>query len=165
MSKINLDKNMFLELSWINNKSFILGYLRVTSSSWNTTCSKLLQSGSLVIWHELHFTSLFLPSFVKEADCKLSISSNFFLKSYVYWTVHHCDSWRKSDQLDVTSYCVLFHFFFAQNVSDINTSIIRSLWLFYPITTWAVCSCFDAWWSFGVAGLGLKLVSYFSNIV
>jgi len=25
-------------------------------------------------------------------------------KSYVYWTVHHCDSWRIRDQLDVTVY-------------------------------------------------------------
>jgi len=24
--------------------------------------------------------------------------------SYVYWTVHHCDSWRIREQLDVTSY-------------------------------------------------------------
>jgi len=23
---------------------------------------------------------------------------------YVYWTMHHCDSWRIRDQLDVTSY-------------------------------------------------------------
>jgi len=34
------------------------------------------------------------------------------------------------DQLEVTSYCVLFHFY-AQHVSDINTSIIRRPRLFY----------------------------------
>ena len=49
--------------------------------------------------------------------------------------------WRISDQLDVTSYYVLFHFLCAQHVSDINTSIIRSLRLFYCITTLVVCSC------------------------
>jgi len=27
-----------------------------------------------------------------------------FHESYVYWTVHHCDSWRIRDQLDVTGY-------------------------------------------------------------
>ena len=43
---------------------------------------------------------------------------------------------------------------YAQHVSDINTSIIRSLRLFYCITTLVVCSCFDVCWSFGVAGLG-----------
>ena len=37
-------------------------------------------------------------------------------------------------------------------VSDINTSIIRSLRLFYCITTLVKCSCFDVCWSFGVAG-------------
>ena len=66
----------------------------------------------------------------------------------------HCDSWRIRDQLDVTSYYVLFHFFYAQHVSDINTSIIRSLRLFCCITTLVMCSHFDVCWSFGVAGLG-----------
>jgi len=80
-------------------------------------------------------------------------------KSYVYWTVHHCDSWLIRDQLDVTIYEVLFHFFYAQHVSDINTSIIRSLRLFYCITTLVVCSCFDVCWSFGVAGLEWYLCS------
>ena len=28
--------------------------------------------------------------------------------SYVYWTVHHCDSWRIKDQLDVTCYFISF---------------------------------------------------------
>jgi len=64
------------------------------------------------------------------------------IEPYVYWTVHHCDSWRIRDQLDVTIYYILFHFFYAQHVSDINTSIIRSLRLFYCITTLVLCSCF-----------------------
>jgi len=66
-------------------------------------------------------------------------------------------SWRIRDQLDVTIFIksqVLFHFFYAQHVSDINTSIIRSLRLSYCITTLVVCSCFDVCWSFGVAGWG-----------
>jgi len=57
-------------------------------------------------------------------------------KSYVYWTVHHCDSSRIKDQLDVT--CYLFHFLCAQHVLDINISIIRSLQLFCWITTLVV---------------------------
>ena len=44
--------------------------------------------------------------------------------------------------------------FYAQDVSDINTSIIRSSQLFYSITTLVVFSFFDLCWSFGVAGLG-----------
>jgi len=39
----------------------------------------------------------------------------------------------------------------AQHVSGINTSIIRSLRLFYCITTLVVCSCSDVCWSFGVS--------------
>jgi len=41
--------------------------------------------------------------------------------------------------------------------SDINTSITRSLRLFYCITTLVVCSCFKVCWSFGVVGLGWYL--------
>jgi hypothetical protein len=48
----------------------------------------------------------------------------------------------------------LFHFFYAKHFSDINTSIITCLRLFYCITTLVVCSYFDVCWSFGVAGLG-----------
>jgi len=55
---------------------------------------------------------------------------------------------------DLISLAILFHFLCAQHVSDINTSIIRSLRLFYCITTLVVCSCFDVCWSFGIAGLG-----------
>jgi len=51
------------------------------------------------------------------------------------------------------SLAILFHFLCAQHVSDINISIIRSLWLFCWIATLVVCSCFDVCWSFGVAGL------------
>ena len=51
------------------------------------------------------------------------------------------------------SLAILFHFLRAQHILDINISIIRSLRLFYCITTLVVCSCFDVCWSFGVVGL------------
>ena len=57
--------------------------------------------------------------------------------------MHHCDSWRIRDQIDVNCYYVLFHFFYAQHVSDIDASIIRILWLSYCIATLVVCSCFE----------------------
>ena len=63
-------------------------------------------------------------------------NETILFKTYVYWTVYHCDSWRIKDQLDVT--CYLFHFLCAQHVSDINISIIRSLRLFCWITTLVV---------------------------
>ena len=40
-------------------------------------------------------------------------------------TVHHLDSWIKIDQLDVT--CFIISLFTAQNVSNVSTSIFRSL--------------------------------------
>ena len=49
------------------------------------------------------------------------------------------------------SLAILFHFLYAQHVSDINTFIVRSLRLFYCITTLVVYSCFDVCWNFGVA--------------
>ena len=58
------------------------------------------------------------------------------VESYVYWTVHHCDSWKIKDQL--MSLAILFHFLCAQHVSGINISIIRSLRLFCWIATLVV---------------------------
>jgi len=41
------------------------------------------------------------------------------------------------------SLAILFHFFYAQHVSGNNTSISRSLRLFYCITTLVVYSSFE----------------------
>ena len=49
--------------------------------------------------------------------------------SYVYWTVHHLDSWITRDLLDVI--CFIISLFNAQHVSDVNTSILRSLRLIW----------------------------------
>jgi len=51
--------------------------------------------------------------------------SEYNNKSYVYWTVHHLDSGINRDQLDVTYFIISL--FNAQHVSDVNTSILRSL--------------------------------------
>jgi len=52
-------------------------------------------------------------------------SGKHWVPSYVYWTVHHLDSGVKRDQLDVTYFIISL--FNAQHVSDVNTSILRSL--------------------------------------
>ena len=36
--------------------------------------------------------------------CTVPWTSDSPIISYVYWTLHHCDSWRIKDQLDVTCY-------------------------------------------------------------
>ena len=46
-------------------------------------------------------------------------------------------------------------FYFTSSMLNMfRTSFIRSLRLFYCITTLVVCSCFGVCWSFGVAGWG-----------
>ena len=61
--------------------------------------------------------------------------------TYVYWTVHHLDSWIKRDQLDVT--CFIISLFNAQHVSDVNTPILRSLRLMCWVISWVVLICKD----------------------
>ena len=72
-------------------------------------------------------------------------------KSYVYWTVHHLDGWVKRDQLDVT--CFIISLFNAQHVSDVNTSILRSLRLMCWVISWVVLIWFDVCWCYVVVWL------------
>ena len=71
---------------------------------------------------------------------------------YVYWTVHHLNSWIKRDQLDVT--CFIITLFNAQHVSDVNTSILTSLRLICWVISWVVLLWFDACWCYFVVWLG-----------
>jgi len=67
-------------------------------------------------------------------------------ESYVYWTVHLLDSWIKRDQLDVT--CFIISLFNTQHVSDVNTSILRSLRLICWVISWDVLLWFDVCWCY-----------------
>ena len=64
--------------------------------------------------------------------------SNIFPEFYFYWTVHHLDSSVKRVQLDAT--CLIITLFNAQHVSDVNTSILRSLRLIRWVTSWFISS-------------------------
>ena len=79
-------------------------------------------------------------------------AQNMWDESYVYWTVHHLDSWIKRDQLDVT--CVIISLFNAQHISDVNTSILRSLRLIWWVISWVVLFWFDVCWCYVVVWLG-----------
>ena len=72
-------------------------------------------------------------------------------ESYVYWTVHHLDNWIKRDQLDVT--CFIISLFNAQQVSGVNTSILRSLRLICWVILWVVLFWFDVCWCYVVVWL------------
>ena len=67
---------------------------------------------------------------------QLSVDYACMYVSYVYWTVHHLDSSVKRDQLDAT--CFSITLFSTQHVSDVNTSILRSLRLIRRVTSWVV---------------------------
>jgi len=72
-------------------------------------------------------------------------------ESYVYWTVHHLDSWIKGEKLDVN--CFIISLFNAQHVSDVNTSILRSLRLMCWVISWVVLLWFDVCWCYVVVWL------------
>ena len=61
-----------------------------------------------------------------------------FKESYVYWTVHHLDSWIKIDQLVVT--CFIISLFTAQHVSNVSTSFFRNLRLIVDLFHVLYCS-------------------------
>ena len=44
--------------------------------------------------------------------------------------------------------------FTAQHVSDVNTSILRSLRLIFSVISWVVLLWFDVCWCYGVVRLG-----------
>jgi len=60
------------------------------------------------------------------------------LESYVYWTVHHLASWINIDQLDVS--CFIVSLFTAPHVSNVSTSIFRSLRLIVVLFHVLYCS-------------------------
>ena len=63
------------------------------------------------------------------------------------------NSWIKRDQLDVT--CFIISLFNAQHVSDVNTSILRSLRLIFWVILWVVLLWFDGCWCYVVVWGGV----------
>ena len=49
---------------------------------------------------------IFEPTCTSLTGCSSKYITKVESKCYVYWTVHHCDSWRIRDQLDVTTYFI-----------------------------------------------------------
>jgi len=72
--------------------------------------------------------------------------------SYVYWTVHHLDSWIKRHQRDVTY--LIISLFNAQHISDVNTSILRGLRLICWVISWVVLLWYDVCWCYVLVWLG-----------
>ena len=62
------------------------------------------------------------------------------------------DSWIKRDQLDVTYFIISL--LNGQHVSDVNTSILRSLRLICWVISWVVLLWYDVCWCYVVVWLG-----------
>ena len=63
----------------------------------------------------------------------------------------YINRWVKRDQLNVT--CFIISLCNAQHVSDVNTSILRSLWLMCWVITWVALIWFDVCWCYVVVWL------------
>jgi hypothetical protein len=68
--------------------------------------------------------------------------------NYKFWNYN----WMKRDQTDVIWFIISL--FNAQHVSDVSTSILRSLWLICWVISWVVLFWHDMCWCYVVAWLG-----------
>jgi len=90
-----------------------------------------------------NFGKLFIP-------CRLI---KFFVNSTNYMNLCDTQYYRiKREQLDVS--CFIISLFNAQHVSDVNTSILRSLRLIWWVVSWVVLLWFDVCWCYVVVWLG-----------
>ena len=110
---------------------------------------EMLGNTAVDVWQWLiHYSSITVVT-----PCALTYTLNTPTReSYIYWTVHHLDSWIKRDQLDVT--CFIISLFNAQHVSDVNTSILRSLRLICWVISWVLLLWFDVCWCYVLVWLG-----------
>jgi hypothetical protein len=129
-------------------KSYSFQYISLYEISSSFWCEKIsLEVCAIILDNILHIIPI--NRFHQPKDDRgvpLYIHGPF----YVYWIVHHLDSWIKIDQLDVT--CFIISLFTAQHVSDVSTSIFMSLWLTVDLFHVLFCSgsmCVDVTVWFG----------------
>ena len=70
-----------------------------------TTKDHLFLYRTHLIFSKARFTFLIWRSLLHHSAAKLFVPE-YDTRSNVYWTVHHCNSWRMKDQLDVTCYFI-----------------------------------------------------------
>jgi len=111
--------------------------------SWRRCRVKKLSKKNNSLWSCKYFEYLILPLYRHFDNLCVCHGTTEFIpcESYVYWTMHHLDSWIKREQLDVT--CFIISLFNVQHVSDVNTSILRSLRLICWVISWVVLLWFD----------------------
>ena len=88
------------EVSFLQNA----GYRSPSSTALRLRTLDL--STELLWWLQIALCHSFVCSFSRRADILWRLSDFRICESNVYWTVHHCNSWRMKDQLDVTCYFI-----------------------------------------------------------
>ena len=101
-------------------------------------------------------SGLKLTPLVKIYNCKMAWYISLY-KPVIYSKIlrnctRNLGSWIQRDQLDVT--CFFISLFNAQHVSDVNTSIFRSLRLICWVISWVVLLWFDVCWCYVLVWLG-----------
>jgi len=122
----------------VGNHGYLIG-------RFNFLCQKELLS-SLDILHNLSSVGREWLGWERRKE-KLPVS-----RFWTFFKAKHLEkSWIKGDQLDVT--CFIISLFNAQHVSDVNTSILRSLRLMCWVISWVVLIWFDVCWCYVVVWL------------
>jgi len=95
-----------------------------------------------------------LPTaFLSHVPCRIyNPQSSAVINNKTIMLIYLYFSWMKRDQLVVT--CFIISLFNAQHVSDVNTSIIRSLRLICWVISWVALLWFDVCWCYVVVWLG-----------
>ena len=84
--------------------------------------------------------------------CNSTLHSNVPIRSRTHiFTVKTAEIWIMRGQLDATSFIISL--FNSQHVSDVNTSILRSLRLICWVISWVVLLWFDVCWCYIVVWL------------
>jgi len=94
----------------------------------------------------------------------LDINIIWHYLSHCKWKHTQC-SWVKLDQLHVT--CFIISLFNAQHVSDVNTSILRSLRLICWVISWVVLLWFHVCWCYVVIWLwwcGIRMQASWNSV-
>ena len=119
------------------------------------TCEiRVKEKNKIRLWKRVkHRPYQLETSFIKPVGCKCI--NRIYV--YVVWCLYYehlltCNiGWVKRDQLDIT--CFIISLLNVQHVSDVNTSILRSLWLICWVISWVVLLWFDVCWCYVVVWL------------
>jgi hypothetical protein len=104
---VKVNKNILLWLTKARNYLLSFSSINTTGCHIQKTmmcCHLVKQTHSL--YDKLHFDWLLILLMWLIVTVWVLRWKRNIIQSNVYWTVHHCNSWRMEDQLDVTCYFI-----------------------------------------------------------